>query len=114
MPTPYHHVRFRWDKPIDLEKTATLLKASFKVKMLNRQRTGVETAFKEDWNVLNIKSDTLNAFLEPYRAVLFQSEAAPFTRHDLFLRETLLDLYDKLGPYRSHPIPEPNFDLERD
>jgi len=62
---------------------------------------------------VKVTVDTLSARLEPYRAVLYQIEAKPFTRLDLALRNAIVELYDHLAPYRSEPIPEPPFDVEQ-
>ena len=62
---------------------------------------------------MKVTADTLSARLEPYRAVLYQKEAKPFTRLDLALRNAVVDLYDKMSPFRSAPIPEPQFEVEK-
>ncbi len=110
---PYHHVRFRWERAADLPRLKLYLSGTFNVVASTRRREGVELVFKEDMRrELKVEADTLRVTLEPFRAILFQREAAPFTARDLALRNTVVELYDRLGPFNSEPIPEPVFELE--
>jgi hypothetical protein len=56
------------------------------------------------------KADTLYATISPTRAVLFQKSRAPFTRKDLELRRTILDLFNSRFTI---PVfdPEPKFEI---
>lgn len=111
---PYHHVRFRWERAADLPRVKTMLSGSFSVVASMRHREGVELSFKEDMRKeLKVEADTLRVTLEPFRAILFQREAAPFTVRDLALRNAVVELYDRLGPFNSEQIPEPVFELEK-
>jgi hypothetical protein len=110
---PYYHVRFRWNEPLDLVRTKTMLSGSFRVTVTEtpHEAGGLVYQSKERGEVKFV-ADTLSARLEPYRAVLYQREAKPFTRLDLALRSEVAHLYDKMSPYRSAPIPEPRFEIE--
>jgi hypothetical protein len=111
---PYHHVRFRWERAADLSRLKTMLSGSYSVVASMRRREGVELAFKESMRrELKVEADTLRVTLESFRAIMFQREAAPFTARDLALRNAVVELYDRLGPFNSDPIPEPSFELEK-
>ena len=114
MVEPFYHIRFRWNEPLDLERTKTMLSGSFRVTVATtpHEAGGLVYQFGERGEV-KVSADTLSARLEPYRAVLYQREAKPFTRLDLALRNTVVDLYDKMGSYRSAPMPEPSFEVEK-
>jgi hypothetical protein len=111
---PYHHVRFRWNEPLDLERTRTMLSSSFRVTVVTTPHDvgGLVYQSRERGEV-KVAADTLSVRLEPYRAVLYQKEAKPFTRLDLALRNAVVNLYDKMSPYRSAPVPEPHFEVEK-
>lgn len=113
MAEPYYHVRFRWNEPVDLVRTKTMLSGSFRVTVTAtpHEAGGLVYQSRERGEV-KVAADTLSAILEPYRAVLYQREAKPFTRLDLALRSEVAHLYDKMSPYRSAPIPEPRFEVE--
>jgi hypothetical protein len=111
---PYYHVRFRWGEPADLLRVKTMLSGSFDIKVMAEPHAVGGPAFhSREKGEIKFEADTLNAILEPARAVLYQREAKPFTRRDLALRDAVVKLYDRLAPYRSAPIPEPAFDVER-
>jgi hypothetical protein len=113
MAEPYYHVRFRLDEPLDLDRTRTILSGSFGVKVLGTPHEGDGLTFSSaEKGEVKVAADTLSAILEPYRAVLFLREAKPFTRLDIALRGEVVRLYDRMSPYRSEPIPEPDFDVE--
>ncbi len=62
---------------------------------------------------LLVKSETLTAFLSPFRAVLSQKKPAPFTSKDMELRKRIIELYPKERPT---PLPmqfssEPRFEI---
>ncbi|MFA5869777.1 MAG: hypothetical protein WC941_08775 [Candidatus Bathyarchaeia archaeon] len=114
MVEPYYHVRFRWDEPLDLERTKTMLSGSFRVTVVATPHEAGGLVYQSgERGEVKVAADTLSARLEPYRAVLYQREAKPFTRLDLALRSEVAHLYDKMGPYRSAPIPEPSFAVEK-
>jgi hypothetical protein len=114
MAEPYYHVRFRWGEPLDLDRMRTMLSGSFRITVLGtpHEEDGLTFSSTEKGEV-KIAADTLSAILEPYRAVIFQREAKPFTRLDVALRGEVARLYEKLGPYRSKPIQEPDFETEK-
>ena len=112
---PYHHVRFRWNTPLDLERTKSMLSGSFRVTVMSTPHEVGSLVYQwRERGEVKVAADTLSAGLDPYRAVLYQKEAKPFTRLDLALRNAVVDLYDKMGPYRSAPISEPQFEVEKD
>ena len=114
MVEPFYHVRFRWNEPLDLERTKTMLSGSFRVTVKTTPHEAGGLVYQSgERGEVKVSADTLSARLEPYRAVLYQREAKPFTRLDLALRNAVVDLYDKMGPYRSAPIPEPSFEVEK-
>lgn len=114
MSGPFYHVRFRWGEPADLSRVKTMLSGSFDVAVMAEPHTVGGLAFhSREKGEVKFKADTLSAILEPGRAVLYQKEAKPFTRRDLALRDAVVKLYDRLAPYRSAPIPEPAFEVER-
>jgi len=108
----YHFVRFRWWKRLDLDSLAEELSVDYDVRHLNLPSYELELAYrKDDRDQYLVKSDTLTVFLGPYRAVMSQKKAAPFTPKDMELRDILFRLY----PFnRSTPLPwnfssEPQF-----
>ncbi|MCX6649689.1 MAG: hypothetical protein NTV61_09945 [Candidatus Bathyarchaeota archaeon] len=114
MVEPYYHVRFRWGEPLDLARTKTMLSGSFRITVLGTPHEGEGLTFPSaEKGEVKVAADTLSAILEPYRAVLYQRAPKPFTRLDLALRSEVAHLYEKMGPYRSAPIPEPSFEVEK-
>jgi hypothetical protein len=110
----YHYVRFRWWTRLDLEKISKELAEEFDVKMIAQSGDVRELALhKDDRNELEVKSDTLIAFISPFRAVLSQGEPSPFTSRDMNLRKKIIELYPKNRPT---PFPwkfseEPKFEV---
>lgn len=99
----YHYVMFRWWTRLELGKISKDLTTKFEVITLAKPSDGHDLSLlKDERYELEVKSDTLIAFLSPIRAVLSQKEAAPFTSRDVELREKVLDLYP-----RSRPTPFP-------
>jgi len=93
----YIYTRWTWFKDYDLAELASQLKDRFTVILLNSPDTmdgstgiGITKSIIYD---LEVKADTLSAFLAPSRARLFQKKAVPFTRRDVALREAILLLY---------------------
>ena len=65
---------------------------------------------------LRVRSDTLTAFMSPFRVVMAQKERAPFTKRDMDLRRIVFELYPKSRPT---PFPwffssEPEFEVEEE
>ena len=109
---PYHFVRYRWWTRVDLAKASKDLKELFNVQAIEMPRDRIEIV-KDEKDELRVKADTLWALLSPFRAVLYQREAAPFTRKDIELRKKMMELYPK---ERSSPLPlffkkEPKFEV---
>ena len=81
MSQPYHFVRFRWWKRLDLDSLAEELSGEYDVRPLNLPSYELELTYrKDDRDQYLVKSDTLTVFLGPYRAVLSQKVAAPGAR----------------------------------
>jgi len=96
---PYHYVRFRWWRGLDLEEVAGELGKYFQVELFEMPTDERDIAIsRDDREGLKVRADTLCARLSPYRATLYQREAAPFTKRDLELRRRLLELYPRDRP----------------
>ncbi len=96
---PYHYVRFRWWRGLDLEEVAGELGKYFQVELFEMPTDERDIAIsRDDRERLKVRADTLCARLSPYRATLYQREAAPFTKRDLELRRRLLELYPRDRP----------------
>ena len=70
---------------------------------------------RDEREALKVSTDTLNAFISPFRAVLFQRESKPFTKRDMELRRIMFEMFDKSTPT---PFPfggsyEPKFEVEK-
>jgi len=114
---PYHYVRFRWMKPLNLDAALAELSRSFEVAKKVRPRDEVElTLYGDQRDEVTAKADTLVAVMSPYRAVLFQRERRPFTVKDMALRTWVFEMYDKTTPT---PFPwggdsEPKYEVEEE
>jgi len=97
---PYHYVRFRWWRGLDLREVAGELgEESFQVELLDMPSGEGDIALgRGDREGLRVKADTLYARLSPYRATLYQRSPAPFTQRDLELRRRILELYPRDRP----------------
>lgn len=109
---PYHYLRYRWWNRVDLEEVAKELGEEFSVEWSigPRDEMGVDLR-KAEKDVLKVKADTLGAYLDIYKAVLYQREAAPFTARDLKLRNKLFEIYtrDRPTPFPWMFLEEPKF-----
>ena len=110
---PYHYVRFRWWRRVNLEEVVKVLGRNFLVEEIDLPKKGFSGSILDEKEELKVKADTLTANLSPFRAVLSQSETAPFTLKDLELRESIFELYPRSRPT---PFPwefssEPKFDV---
>lgn len=102
----YHHVRFRWWIPVDLQEAEILFRSrGFGVERRVSARGGLEMSFRlgDTRDRLIVKADTLEAFVTSYVAVLFQREAAFFTDQDRLLRRTVFRIYE--WGWSREPIP---------
>ena len=103
MVEPYHYVRFRWWKGLNLKKVTEELSESFRVKMYTAPIDEREISLaKDERDELTVSADTLSAKLSRHRVVLYQKKAAPFTPKDLELRKKVLELFPR---NRSTPFP---------
>jgi len=99
MGKPYIYVRFRWWRGLNLEEVARELGKYFEVELFEMPTGSRDIAIsRDDREGLRVRADTLMARLSPYRATLFQREAAPFTKRDLELRRRILELYPRDRP----------------
>jgi len=111
---PYHYVRFRWWKRVDLKKVAEDF-GLFNVEMIIGPKIEGEISFfkAHERDELKVKADTLTARLSSFKVLLFQKEVAPLTTRDMELRKKVLELYPR---NRSTPFPwlftqEPEFEV---
>ena len=112
---PYHYVRFRWWNRVDLSALAERLKEEYEIEWSYGPRMATEIDLrKEERNMLKVRADSLAAYLDVYKAVMFQREAAPFTPRDVKLREHLFEVYDKnrATPFPWQFLDEPEFIVE--
>ena len=91
---PYNYVRYTWLKTHDIMALIPKLKERFTVIDLPRPDRHWDLALNpRDRPQIEVKADTLSAYLAPAKAILFQKESAPFTRLDMELREAVLTMY---------------------
>jgi len=113
MVKPYHYVRFNWLRRVDLDEAAEELGKEFSVRMVriawDDRMVSLDQSMNEE---LRVRADTLAAFLTPFKVVLFQKEAAPFTARDMALRKRMMDLYprDRPTPFPFMFASEPKFE----
>jgi hypothetical protein len=95
----YHHVRFRWWTRVQLEQELENFQDQFEVVFEVKPVDKLETAIhKDDRNEMKVKSDTLTAYLSPFRVVLNQKKKAPFTSRDVELRKRIIEIYPRERP----------------
>ena len=114
MNQPYHYVRFKWWRIVDLKEVAKEMGGVFSINKLTMPRDDRELSlFKDMREELKVEADTLGAILSPVRAVLFQREAAPFTARDMDLRRRVLEMYprDRPTPFPMFFSEEPKFEV---
>ncbi len=93
-PKPYFRVGFRWWSPFDVRKFAEEMKSVYVLEVRNEIDMGDRIDIFRDLRVeIRVRSDTLQAFISPYKAIMFQDEAAPLSRRDLELEEFVLKKY---------------------
>jgi hypothetical protein len=96
MVKPYFYVRFVWRENINLKNLFHKLSREFKVEDRPMPYGDMDVSlYKMHRDSLKVNADTLSAFLYPFKAVLFQKAAAPFTSRDLSLRNKILELYPR-------------------
>ncbi len=113
---PYYYVRWKWTEfsKAELERISEDFSKSFSVTMIDNHEDNV-SLYRNLREELRVRADTLTAFLSPFRAVIFQREAAPLTARDMKLRKKLLELYPR---NRMSPLPwdfffEPKFEVAK-
>lgn len=103
--TPYVYTRWTWGKTYKIIELTEKLKefTVILMKIIDPDNSNFRLNIT-DTPILEVKADTLSAYLAPSKVSLFQKESAPFTKRDLDLREILLSLYPHST---STPIPFP-------
>jgi hypothetical protein len=115
MSSKYSYVRFRWWSPLSLDKAVEEL-SGFKTKKMIYPKGSAELSLLKDVrDEVEVEADTLQAFLSPFRAVLNQREAKPFTARDMELRERVMKMYpsDRPTPFPWEFSSEPRFEKEK-
>ena len=93
-PRPYFKVRFRWWSPFDVRKFAKEMEDFYMLKVRDEIDMGDRIDLFRDFRVeIRVRADTLQAFITPYKAIMFQDEASPLSRRDLKLEEFVLKKY---------------------
>ena len=91
-------MRFRWWDPVDLDKVVEEF-SGFKTKKIIKKKEGEEISLYRDLrDEITVEADTLKALFSPFRAVLNQKEAKPFTVRDMELREKIMKMYPQDWP----------------
>jgi hypothetical protein len=113
---PYYYVRFCWWIPNNLEKLSEELATRFNLVKLPIPKEDERelSLYKSQRGLIEVKADTLSAFLSPFTVVLSQKEKAPFTEKDMELRKTILALYPQIRPtpFPWHFSKEPKFEIK--
>jgi hypothetical protein len=107
----YYFQRFRWSNPINLKKAYDTLKETFRVGPFPTRRPH-SSFFVDNPEEIRVTADTLMALLSPFRAILNQKKAKPFTTKDMKLRAMVFEMYPQTRPT---PLPllfgkEPKFE----
>ena len=111
----YFYLRYKWFKGYLLEELAQKLSTTFTiVKFPPKKKVEERLTGPERDQEIEVKADTLFAFLSATTATLFQKEKSPFTKKDLDLRKVILELYPHITP---SPLPmgfstEPKFEIK--
>jgi hypothetical protein len=98
----------------EIQELASKLRGmNFSVRRRDTPRDDSLTLHVEWREKLTVEADTLAANLAPMRAVLYQRSPAPFTSHDLRLREVLFGFYPRERPtfLPFYLEKEPEFDV---
>jgi hypothetical protein len=109
----YYYQRFRWSNPVNLKVAYDKLKETFRVGPFPTHRPH-SSFLVDNPEEIRVTADTLMALLSPFRAILNQREAKPFTAKDMELRTAVFDMYPRTRPT---PLPmlfgkEPKFNVE--
>jgi hypothetical protein len=93
-PRPYFRVRFRWWRPFDVRKFAEEMKGAYEVEVRDEIDMGDRIDLFRDFRVeMRVRADTLQAFITPYKAIMFQDEVAPLSQMDYELERLVLKRY---------------------
>jgi len=113
-PEPYSYVRFTWWKVHDIKGLYARFVDRFTVKMPSGLQGESLSLIQRDIYRMEVKADSLVAYVAASRAVLSQKESRPFTKKDLELREAILELYPHAtpGPLPFYSRKEPPFRIE--
>ncbi len=115
MTSGYSYVRFRWWDSVDLDKAVEEF-SGFKMKKFIHEKGGQDISlYRDQRDEVEVEADTLQALLSPFRALLNQKVAKPFTVRDMELREKVMKMYPRGRP---SPLPllfgsEPKFEKEK-
>jgi len=111
----YNYLRFRWETGADMDEMQHELSGRFHVGRRDFPGSEIEfSLFKEDRVELIITADRMRVHANAHRAILSQIEEGPFTKHDMALREYIIEKYPRNRPTIfpwSHSF-EPKFALE--
>ncbi|MCW4013363.1 MAG: hypothetical protein NWF07_10290 [Candidatus Bathyarchaeota archaeon] len=111
----YRYIRYRWERGNDMEELASVLSEDYIVARRMFPGSNIEVSlFKDDRLELIVTADRMRVHMNAHRAILSQFEDGAFTKHDLTLREKILELYPRSRPT---PFPwghsfEPNYEVE--
>lgn len=99
----YYYLRYKWGTGADMDQMQHELSERFHVGRRDFPISEIEVSlFKEDRVELIITADRMRVHANAHRAILSQIAEGPFTRHDMELREYILENYP-----RSRPTPFP-------
>lgn len=94
---PYHYVVLAKIGTLhNVQKLAEILKEQYtlvKTIVPRREQTAAISDLQGTSPELVFKADTLHAAITPTKATLYQKTVAPFTLHDVALREIILEWY---------------------
>ncbi len=95
--SPFFGVRFRWWRPFDLDGFARDYGEKYEIENvpLYVGKWSIDV-FGDARREFLVRSDTLNAFLTAYRAILFQKETVPLTPADRELLDYVLENYPRV------------------
>jgi hypothetical protein len=93
-PRPYFRVGFRWWSPFDVRKFAEKMEGVYALEVRDEIDMEDRIDIFRDLRVeMRVRADTLQAFISPYKAILFQDEVSPLSRRDLELEEFVRKTY---------------------
>lgn len=108
-------MRFRWGQGLEMDPVQEELSEKFTVRRRDFPGDKIEVSlFKDDRVELIVTADKMRIHMNAHRAILSQINDGPFTKHDMKLREYILEIYPRSRPT---PFPwgfnsEPSFEVE--